>query len=231
MRRLNDAFERQKRFTANAAHEFRTPIAEIRATAEVALQRPWLEEKERASFEDVLASASRMQSVISTLLCIARGGEAASIQPVDIFRTLDRVISRLAPLSAQDIRVCKENDSIALAVASPEALEGIFFNLLTNALEYRSGGDPVDVHVDQLGDHARVRIANSVTDDDLEQIGRFGEQFWRSSQSRSAANHSGLGCALAKMYASAMGGRVTWEAQRAGAPRIVAIISISTVAR
>lgn len=70
---LKEAFERERRFTSNIAHELRTPISEMRSLAEVALRYGAdLDEKDRRNYEDILASAKEMQKTVINLLTLAR---------------------------------------------------------------------------------------------------------------------------------------------------------------
>src|ERR1700683_4484395 len=86
LERIDEAFVRERRFTSDAAHELRTPIAELRRLAEVALKWPDRSEAER-NYRDVWEVAEHMESLVATLLAIARcraGTAAVSLQPVDL---------------------------------------------------------------------------------------------------------------------------------------------------
>ena len=223
MQRLKETFERQARFTSNAAHEFRTPIAEIRSAAEVALMRPWLGEKETQSFQDILLSAQRMQGVISTLLNLARSkGSQLDLRSLSLPQCLESVISSLpAGAASKQIQTHVDCPTGGTIVAMPEAVHGIMANLIQNALEYRADDSPVDIFVSDSPEASTIEITNSAREADIACIGRFGEQFWRNSHSRADSTHSGLGCSLVKMYSSMVGATVAWKAT-SGPARIVA---------
>jgi len=228
MRRLNDAFERQQRFTANAAHEFRTPIAEIHSVAEVALMRPWLGDQEKISYRDILQSTTRMQSLTTTLLSLARGGDVdAVLEHIDLRSAVENAVGRLRADAVETVHV--NGPHSPTVKATPEAIDGILLNLLQNALEYRHGIDPVEVAISQDDAGARIEISNAVAVDDLPNITRFGEQFWRKSNSRTDGSHSGLGCALVKMYVATIGGQVQWKASMNGQPRIVSVVQFPAI--
>jgi two-component system sensor histidine kinase QseC len=87
MRRLGEAFEREKRFTAAAAHELRTPIAELKSMAQYSLKWPEDADNARRTHHDILALALRMERLVTTLLAIARSeraGAALQREPIDI---------------------------------------------------------------------------------------------------------------------------------------------------
>src|SRR5262249_1543451 len=102
--RLEAAFERQARFTADASHELRTPLAVIRTNAELALNRPRAAEEYREAIEACLKSATRMTALVEGLLVLARadaGRLDVRRELVDLKLLVEEAVDALRPLAEQ----------------------------------------------------------------------------------------------------------------------------------
>ena len=96
IRQLDRAFTRERAFTADAAHELRTPIAEVRTLAEVAMRRQDLGVTERREYATVLATILRMQELVEKLLLLARadgGAVTLKAESIDVAQLLATVIA------------------------------------------------------------------------------------------------------------------------------------------
>jgi len=203
--RLENSFERERRFSADLAHELRTPIAELRSLAECALK--WPESREASTDRDVLASARHMETLVTRLLALARGEqEQLQVQPVE-FALGDAVVDAWAPFAerAGERRLKVAFDLPAVEVsADPFLLRSILHNLFDNAVDYTPPGGEIRVALD-AGGGARLRISNTVAALDADDIPRFFDRFWRKEAARSGQQHFGLGLPLARTFARAMG--------------------------
>jgi len=224
LRRLEEAFARERRFTADVAHELRTPIAELRCLADVALKWQGDPETAAAYFKDAQDIARQMETVVTTLLALARwqsGSLELSRQPVDVGDVV-----REAWRGCKD-RAASRNLAVSFDVAAPLAVEtdrtmllSVVGNLLSNAVEYATPGGAVVCRAQSCGCGVRLAVTNdndSLAPDDLPNL---FEPFWRKDPARTDSSHSGLGLTLAAAYADVLGAKI--EA-RMPSPRAVSI--------
>lgn len=211
--RLQGAFDSKKRFNQAAAHELRTPIAELRSLAEVALK--WPEGRATSEWVDdvreVREIACQMEALVKALLAISRaerGNLTASgaRDLVELGRAVEAVLEPQEP-SAREKR-------IELALDVPEGLtvrtDGaslavVLRNLLENALEYAPAGSRVDLLAELRNGRAALHITNQDRTLAAEDLPRLFEPFWRKDESRTDSHHSGLGLAVAQTLVRALG--------------------------
>jgi two-component system sensor histidine kinase QseC len=202
--RLDEAFQRERRVTADIAHELRTPIAELRAVAEVGTKWP-----DEAAFQDVLHIARRMETLVSGLLALARhdaGAEPVARESVALNGLVHDVWTPLADL-ARSRQLEVVIDAEGHWKTDPVLFRMILSNLLANAVEYASARGRIDVK----GDEARVDISNTTDRLTPEDLPRLFERFWRKDAARAEGGHSGLGLTLAESAAVALGLQLSAE--------------------
>jgi signal transduction histidine kinase len=211
--RLEVAFARERRFASAAAHELRTPVAELRSLLEVSMTRPRTPENARGTMEDGLRITLRMESLVRSLLAMARQPAANGALPPStaLHPILLRSVQRLEPaaLARAGSLDCTGGED-CMVNADEAALESVLFNVLSNAVEY---SDPVptvrcEVHADRPG-YIRIDVTNPARGITREHLARFFEPFWRRSASRTDQSHLGLGLAVARALAEGMGGEVS----------------------
>lgn len=204
--RQQQAADRLRRFTGDAAHELRSPVASIRVQSEVAVANP----DPATSHEvlaDVLAEAERLSTLLDGLLALARSdaGELPPAQPVDLVSEARAAVRRL-PEQAPHVRV---NAAVAevWAQAAHAEVELVLDNLLRNACRYARA----QVVVSVLAARSAVRV---VVDDDgpgvaPEHRERVFDRFYRVADDRAReSGGSGLGLALVAELVRRRGGRV-----------------------
>jgi signal transduction histidine kinase len=202
--RLAAAFDRESRFTASAAHELRTPIAEIRAVAEVALHWPEFDQSQRA-LADIVEVTGRTERLIEMLMKIghARAGRIVTeAQPVNIGTLVEETMrSLLTTASERDLRITvKPQDTDRYAHVDPTLARAIVANLLANAVLHTPPRGNVTVDVACLDEAICLTIVNECSEISKEDIPKICEPFWTNSTSRSNRHH-GLGLALVREYA------------------------------
>ncbi|MDY6945376.1 MAG: histidine kinase dimerization/phospho-acceptor domain-containing protein [Pseudomonadota bacterium] len=209
--KLYRAIQRERRFSRDIAHELRTPLAETRATAEVAL-RDGESEALRTGLITAIAATERMQRSVDTLLALARfesGQESPALDPLDL--------SELTGVQVEGVRRSAERNGIALALqAPPEAwvhsdvgiIERILTNLLQNAVDYAPPGSTVSCSINDAEDEGQraysICIDNEAPQLTQDDLAHFGTRFWRKPHEGGTAQHAGLGLALALALARSL---------------------------
>ena len=204
---LQECFEKEQRFTADVAHELRTPIAELRTMAEIALKWPDDQTQVRPFYQDTLDASLQMQQMVNNLLALARadlGVASINLSDVDIREELERGWKNYTD-EAITKQLTLENNFIKPATIFTSAPEFrlILNNVLSNAIEYAPNATKIDVDlVDEGKDFYCLRVTNQMavplTEDDLNNM---FNRMWRKDFARSSEKHAGLGMSLIKSYA------------------------------
>ncbi|MBK1785681.1 sensor histidine kinase [Prauserella cavernicola] len=205
--RQEEASERLRRFTGDAAHELRSPVASIRVQAEVAVTNPD-PELSQETLGDILEESERLSALLDGLLALARSdaGEVPPAEPVELVTEARDAVARL-PAGSPSVRVSAVVPQ-AWALATHAEVELVLNNLLRNACRYAEGQIVVSV----LASRARVRV---VVDDDgpgvaPEHREHVFDRFYRVSDDRArTSGGNGLGLAMVAEAVRRRGGRVT----------------------
>jgi heavy metal sensor kinase len=215
--RLEAAFARQARFTADASHELRTPLAVIRSHAELALSRPRNAAEYRETVATCLQASVRMSALVDGLLTLARA-DAGKLdlrrEPVELKHLVEESITLFGPLADGKAVSLAATLAAAEVTGDPDRLAQVVTNLLSNAVQYNRAGGTVQV---QLG-VAEGAAVLSVTDTGcgIPEADRphIFERFYRVDKARSrASGGSGLGLAICKSIVEAHGGSIGFETQ------------------
>jgi two-component system sensor histidine kinase QseC len=201
---LKEAFERERRFTSNVAHELRTPISEMRSLAEVALKyESDLSERDRKNYEDILASAKEMQKTVINLLTLARC-DSGHLQPkkskVEIVPMIDSIWRELSK-QAETKRIKRSYDlpSDLSVFTDEELLKLILQNLFCNAVVHSVKDGVIQWRASTDDGKFVFSISNSVEDISSDDLSNIFEPFWRKDKARTSGDgHSGLGLSLVK---------------------------------
>ena len=209
--RLEDSFERERRFSSDVAHEFRTPVAELRSLAELAIKLP--DARAENADHETLAIALQLESMLKHLLALARGEQGAL--------AVERQRTALTPL-VQDVCAGFRAKAAARQLVlnccaeaageintDPGLLRSILTNLVDNAVAYSPPGGSVEVQAAMQDDRFTVRVVNAVEHLDERDLPRLFERFWRKDAARSSDGHTGLGLALARVFAQSLGCELT----------------------
>lgn len=214
--RLNEAFERQRRFTQDAAHEIRTPLAVLRSVGEVGLN----ESRDAAAYRDIIGSmleeSDRLAQLVDGLLMLARaesGQFGVARERVDLSELASEVVECLRVLAEE------KQQALVFDASQPcsanmdrDTLRLALMNLLANAIRFTPAGGAIRVSVSVSGQSAAIAIQDNGPGIAPEYHARIFERFYRVDPSRSQqSGGSGLGLAIARWAVEANGGRIELE--------------------
>jgi two-component system sensor histidine kinase QseC len=215
--RVQGLIERERRFTADAAHELRTPLAGIRAQAQVARGATKDAERTRA-LDGVVAGCDRATHTVEQMLTLARlAPDAVSFQatPVELGAVLKGTISDLAPAAlakGMDIELRHEQDVLVSGDAGLLAI--LFRNLIDNAIRYSPPATRVDVEIQAGDDEALVRIADAGPGISADERVNIGRRFYRAPGTQ--APGSGLGLSIVRRILDLHRGTIQLDAPPTG---------------
>ncbi|HEX6899815.1 MAG TPA: ATP-binding protein [Thermoanaerobaculia bacterium] len=213
--RLQIAFERERRFSSDIAHELRTPLAELRSLAGVGARWPEDREAVRAYFADVDAIARQMESIVVNLLSLARcdsGQESLERAEVDLRELIAETWSRFAPdAEAKGLTFELDAGPRLTAISDRGKLRLILANLFSNAVTYSPAGSAVSCSATVADGKLEVAVANPAPLLQPGDLPLLFERFWRKDSARADALHAGLGLPLAKAFADLLGYALTAE--------------------
>jgi two-component system sensor histidine kinase QseC len=208
LRRIGDLLANERRFTADAAHELRTPVAAIRMQAQVA--RVATDDAARArALDGLLAGCDRAARLIDQLLTLARveSAQAPEMMPVELAGVARAVMAELAPAALAKGQQVELDAPGAYEVRGNALLLAVLVrNLVDNAVRYAPQGAAIRVRLQRDGETVVLDVEDGgpgLPDADL---ARLGERFFRVPGS--AASGSGLGWSIVRRIAAVHHARV-----------------------
>jgi two-component system sensor histidine kinase QseC len=209
LQRIERMVQQERRFTADAAHELRTPIAGIRAQAQVALGAGNNAEERVHALHATLQGCDRATRLVEQLLTLARleNSPMEDLPKVDVAAVARTVSADLAPAALARQQVLELDAPTPCIIAADEALLGVLVrNLLDNALRYSPPGAQVQVSVNNQAGHVLLRVQDSGPGMPQEALQRLGERFYRVLGSGQTG--SGLGWSIVKRLVEVFGANV-----------------------
>ena len=216
LERIEHAFRTLQSFTADAAHELRTPIAALQCRLEVALHKARSADDYASALSDALEHTTELTRLVENLLLLARmeaGEELVESLEVDLAAFLDDLAEPFALLAEQrGIALTVDCGTACAPNGNPMLLRRLFGNLLDNALRYTPAGGRVTLTAERAGDECLVTVADTGIGIDSEALGRVYDRFYRADESRSRdAGGTGLGLSIVKRVVVLHHGRITIE--------------------
>jgi heavy metal sensor kinase len=212
--RLQDSFERERRFTSDAAHELRTPLTILKGQIEVTLSRGRSSGEYEAKLRELAEQVDRLIRLSNALLFLSRSDQKQiEFKPavVSVTELLFVLVEQLQPLAEQkriDISTQVEDD--LLVRGDRDHLIRLFMNLLENALKYTPVNGQVQASAARDANDVRIMIHNSGAGIAREHIHHLFERFYRVDADRSSqTGGSGLGLAIAYEIVRLHGGEMT----------------------
>jgi signal transduction histidine kinase len=216
MKPIGDAFDRQRRFIADASHELRTPVAILRGRAEL-LQRehPSLPEAVQAELDLLQGDAEELAQLLAELLDLARldAGEARPpLEPVALADATEELVAQLAPLAAERGIALSVRASPVWAETNLARLRQVLRAFVDNALRHTPEGGHVVIDVAREGGRARVRVTDDGEGIAPEHLPRIFDRFYRADEARGRGG-AGLGLSIAAELVKQLRGELRVESQ------------------
>jgi heavy metal sensor kinase len=214
--RLDDAFRRQRQFTADASHELRTPLTAVKGQVEVALSKSRNEEAYRQVLQAVNEEVDRMIRLTGSLLTLARadaGQIPISSDRVSVPDLVASALEQVRPLATQKgLTLRAASTEPAALQADEDLLLQLLLNLLDNAIKYTEPGGEVDVGWDETDEDVRLWVLDTGVGIESEHLPYVLDRFYRVDKARSRAEGgAGLGLAISRWIVEAHGGWISVE--------------------
>lgn len=210
--RLDSAIEDLQNFAADAAHELRTPLANLRAEIDTAVEELRSAEEYQAILGSFGEEVARMNHVVTDLFTLAKidmrqyafRKDRVALWP--LLREAQETWEALA--ASRRIRV-EVSGSEAFVAGDRVALQRVFMNLVENAIKYNYAGGEVRVRVGRAGDQATVEVSDSGPGISGEHLPKLFRRFYRVDKARSReSGGAGLGLAISKAFIEAHSGTI-----------------------
>ncbi len=223
--RLEAAFQRQSRFTADAGHELRTPLAILHTNLELALSRPRKEEEFREIITYCLESSTKMRSLIDALLMLARadaGQLQANFIPLDLRSTVQISVQQHQSKAKKILLDAKLPDQPVMIMGDTTLLGMVLSNLIQNALRHTHDDGHVQVTIDIRNHAAEMVVSDNGIGIPLESQPQLFERFYRidASRNRHTGGH-GLGLAICKSLVEIHHGTIACESKPGEGTRFI----------
>jgi len=213
--RLDSALEAQRRFTADASHELRSPLTALRGELEVARRKERSKEEYTRVLDSALDEVDRLSRIAEDLLTLTRS-EAGVVNPhselVDLRARVSHAMGRLARKAGEKgVQMILEEEEPAPAMVDPDLLDRVAWNLLDNAIKFTPSGGEVTVRVGSEGEFATLLVEDTGPGIPEDRIHQVFERFVRLDDSRTPGSReggTGLGLAIVRAITELHGGRV-----------------------
>ncbi|WP_447798223.1 heavy metal sensor histidine kinase [Pseudomonas moraviensis] len=222
--RLDDSFQRLSAFSADIAHELRTPLSNLLTHTQVTLTRPRALEDYREALHSNLEELQWMAQLVNDMLYLAKADHGLLMpkrEPLELADEADMLLEFFAPL-AEDARVNLSREGAARIEGDRGMLRRALSNLLDNALRFTPAEGDVRLSIVEQQQAVRVCVENSGEGISAQVLPRLFDRFYRADPARQegSSEHAGLGLAITQSIVRAHGGTIHCESE-AGWTRFV----------
>jgi two-component system OmpR family sensor kinase len=247
MERLERSFAALRRFTADASHELKTPLAVLRADVERAMTPTAPSAERLVALEEALHETTRMADLVESLLTLARADERRfdlHLEPVQL-DVLARDVFETAVIlgEASGLTVTMPVLQPATVAGDPARLRQLFLNLITNAIKYTPRGGSVELTLESYGKTVAFSVRDTGVGIAAGDLPHIFERFWRADRARSRplprgdrpwmaeGGGFGLGLAIGQWIAEAHGGTISVRSRLGRGSTFTVTLPVSEGAR
>ncbi|MGE8152600.1 heavy metal sensor histidine kinase [Pseudomonas vancouverensis] len=213
--RLDDSFQRLSAFSADIAHELRTPLSNLLTHTQVTLTRPRPLEDYREALHSNLEELQWMAQLVNDMLYLAKSDHGLLMpkrESLELAAEADLLLEFFAPL-AEDAQVTLNREGNARIEGDRSMLRRALSNLLDNALRFTPAEGEVRVRMQERADGLSLSVENSGHGIDPQLLPRLFDRFYRADPARreGSSEHAGLGLAITQSIIRAHGGQIRCE--------------------
>jgi heavy metal sensor kinase len=204
--RLESSVNQIKRFTADASHELRGPLAFTRTVAEIAIKNPRADPESRRAFQDIVDEVAGAAVLLEDMLTLARADSLPLNLPrtfVDIATVVREACESALPIALQQgLKLVFDcNCEKCMVLGDAVSLKRMIWILLDNAMKYSRAGGSIDVMVKKEGEQTCIVVQDDGIGICAADLPFVFDRFYRADPSRGLVQGSGLGLAIAKWIA------------------------------
>ncbi len=221
--RLEKAFSRERSFSADVAHELRTPLAGLRAQLDLALSRPRASEEYTQTIRNCLEITTQTGTIIESLLETTRKiADKSANEAILLYNLVSGILNEFEkPIQSRQLSIANEIPKSLAVNSDLQSLTIILRNLIENAVSHADRSSTVRINATLEDANWRIAITNYASSFPTDDIDKVFDRFWRADTSRhETGRHSGLGLSLcqrlaercgASLHASCVDGLFTME--------------------
>lgn len=211
LERLDNSYQYASRFSADAAHELRTPITIMRGELELLATRD-LPEDTQLALENILGETARLSQIVESLIAMAQmdsvAGKRAHLA-VDLHALAAETIDQMRLLAEEkDITLAPPTGTHTMAAGDRDRLKQVLVNLLDNAIKYTPAGGHIGVQVEETIAKSILTVSDTGVGIAPNEIPLIFDRFYRVTTDRGEIG-AGLGLAIVRSICAAHGGQIS----------------------
>jgi signal transduction histidine kinase len=225
LERLTGAFERERRFTSDASHQLRAPLAIITAEADLALTANRTPDEYRHALEAIALEADALETLTRGLLAAARATAAAPVpaQAIDLAEVAGSVAARMRIIAdARGVTIQTSLAPDAVVAGSADDIEDAVLTIVHNAIKHALPRGAISVVVEVHADTVALRVGDDGSGFSADALKHAFDRFWREASGTGAATGHGLGLSIARSIVERYRGSIAL-ANRPGGGAVVTV--------
>lgn len=234
LNRLQSAFQRERQFIGDVAHELKTPLATLQSGIEITLSKNRTKEEYKEALQEALIDAKRQSKTLSNILDLA-WSEASSTQDgtkkvnlSELLNELHEVLSNLAVQKEITIEKSIENNIVVPGIGTKDKLARALLNIFENAIKYTPKKGKIHITLKKEHNHAQIQISDTGVGIPEKDLPHIYERFYRGATTDKTLG-SGLGLAIAQSIIHAHQGKIQVKSHVGKGSTFIVILPIINI--